>query len=336
MAIMMGLLPPSYATSPRSAASDPRDQEFELHLDPHQVVGVQACTQCHAAEVQVWKQTPHAQTFDLLHRQPEARQIAARLGIQEFRRDSACTQCHYTMRTEADGSLVAIAGVSCESCHGAAKQWLPIHHDYGDPTISREEESDVHRQQRLQKSIAAGMRNPVNAYLLASSCYRCHTVPDERLVNVGQHRPGSLDFELVSWSQGTLRHNFLHGNGMSNPVSSPERRRLLFVAGFIADLEFSLRATAKATEATTFAIVSAHRANRAARRLRAIAAATQNQQIEQVVALFDQADLSLGNSQGLVEAADAIHELGVRFAAETDPLTLQSLDPYVPEPSTWK
>ena len=60
------------------------------------------------------------------------------------------------------------------------------------------------------------MRNPVNVYLLAQSCYRCHTVPDERLVNVGGHHAGSLDFELVSWSQGTVRHNFVRTDGKVN------------------------------------------------------------------------------------------------------------------------
>ena len=101
------------------------------------------------------------------------------------------------------------------------------------------------------------MRNPINVYMLAQSCYRCHTVPDERLVNVGGHNVGSMDFEIVAWSQGTVRHNFLRSDGQSNEPSSPERLRQMFVAGMIADLEFSVRATAAATEKATFGVNAA-------------------------------------------------------------------------------
>jgi hypothetical protein len=43
----------------------------------------------------------------------------------------------------------------------------------------------------------------------------------------------------------------------------------MFVAGMIADLEFSLRATAAATEKATFGVSAAGRASRAAKRLAA-------------------------------------------------------------------
>ncbi|RMF41037.1 MAG: cytochrome C554 [Planctomycetota bacterium] len=316
--------------------ADPRDQQLELNLDPQRVVGPDACSKCHAAEVQVWKNTPHFHTFATLHRRPEARQIADRMGISEFRRDSACTQCHYTMQTQPDGRLQAIAGVSCESCHGAARDWLEIHNDYGGPGVTREQESAQHRLQRLQRSIAAGMRNPVNVYLVARSCYRCHTVPDERLVNVGGHRPGSLDFELVSWSQGTLRHNFLRGDGHTNAPSAPDRLRTMFVAGIIADLEFSLRAAAKATAEDKFAIVSAQRADRASRRLQAIEAKTHVPLLRDILHIYQQVDMSLGNQAAMAAAADEIAALGIRFAAQTDPQALEPIEAYIPQPSVWK
>ncbi len=43
-------------------------------------------------------------------------------------------------------------------------------------------------------------------YDLAKTCYGCHVVPQEDLVNKGGHRAGSA-FELVSWSQGEVLHN---------------------------------------------------------------------------------------------------------------------------------
>ena len=64
------------------------------------------------------------------------------------------------------------------------------------------------------------MNNPHNIYLIARQCYDCHTVPNERLVNVGGHLAGSQDFELVAWSQGMVRHNFLRTGGTTNAVLS--------------------------------------------------------------------------------------------------------------------
>ena len=142
-------------------------QPLEVHLNPHEVVGYQACEKCHAAEISVWKQTPHYATFMTLHRRPEANQIASKLGISSFKNDSACTKCHYTMQANPSG-LEAISGVSCESCHGAAKNWLDVHNDYGGPGVTRESESRAHRVERLRNSIAGGMRQS-NQRLLGSS-----------------------------------------------------------------------------------------------------------------------------------------------------------------------
>ena len=38
--------------------------------EPSLVLGNEACVKCHTAEVQVWKKTPHASTFEQLHRMP--------------------------------------------------------------------------------------------------------------------------------------------------------------------------------------------------------------------------------------------------------------------------
>ncbi len=251
-----------------TSAIDPRDAHTDLHMDPNLVVGADTCTKCHAAELNVWKQTPHFETFETLHRKPQAQEIARKLGIASFKHDSACIKCHYSMQHQPSG-LEPIAGISCESCHGAAKNWLALHHDYGGEGVKRVQESPEHRQQRLISSISAGMRNPVNVYLVAQSCYRCHTVPDEELVNVGGHVAGSMNFELVAWSQGKVRHNFLQSEGKVNLNSSPERMQLMFVSGMIADLEFSLRATAMATKKENFGTTSASRAARASKRLAA-------------------------------------------------------------------
>jgi hypothetical protein len=199
---------------------DPRDRQWSLNINPHEVIGYENCEKCHAPEVSVWKQTPHYRTFVTLHRNPDAQQIADKLGITSFKNDSNCTQCHYTMQQGHDG-MEAISGISCESCHGAAKNWVSVHNDYGGEGVTREAESPQHRLQRLTSSIQAGMRNPLNVYMVAQSCYRCHTVPDEQLVNVGGHKAGSMDFEFVAWSQGSVDTTSCARR--ANPMTLPVR-----------------------------------------------------------------------------------------------------------------
>ena len=113
---------PSPGFSPRPGTAVP--------APAHLVLGNESCVKCHASEIQAWKQTPHSQTFDELHRRPEAKQIAAKLGIRSIKHEGRCVACHYTQKIEA-GTPHVIAGVSCESCHGAAKHWVDLHQEYG-------------------------------------------------------------------------------------------------------------------------------------------------------------------------------------------------------------
>lgn len=315
--------------------TDPRDQKWQVAIDPHKVVGYQSCDKCHASEIQTWKRTPHHETFLTLHRKPQAQQIATKLGISNFKSDSNCIQCHYTM-DQVENRLEAIAGVSCESCHGAAQDWLTVHNDYGGPNITRQQETPEHRNQRFVSSIQLGMRNPINVYLVAQSCYRCHTVPDEKLVNVGGHNAGSLDFELVSWSQGTVRHNFVRADGKANAEETPGRLRLLFLAGMIADLEFSLRATSLATEKATFGITSAQRAARAIDRLKSAQSKINDPMINEILQTAQSVALKLNNRDPLEQAANKVHELGIRFGASANGNDLVAIDPFIPAKNKWK
>ena len=319
----------------KSDLGEPRDQAWELNINPHKVVGVEACEKCHANEVKSWKATPHSETFFTLHRKVEAQQIASKLGIASFKTDANCIQCHYTIQDQG-GKQEAISGVSCESCHGGAKDWIGLHNDYGGAGVAKTSETNEHRLRRLTDSIHAGMRNPINVYLVAQSCYRCHTVPDERLVNVGGHVAGSLDFEIVSWSQGMIRHNFLRTEGKSNAPESPERLRLLFVAGMIADLEASMRATSKATEKATYGITSAQRTARAADRLKAAQTRLQLPILEEILTVFGSVQLRLKNREPLVEAADKIHALGLKFAATVRGDQLAGIESAIPTSDVWK
>lgn len=307
-----------------------------MRCDPDKVVSAEACARCHGNEVSRWTQTPHAQTFEQLIRNPKAKEITDRLGLSSIKRNEICTQCHFTMKTDESGKQKAVAGISCESCHGAARDWLTIHNDYGGPTVLKSQETAAHRLERLQKSTEQGMRNTQNAYLIARSCYECHTIPHERLVNVGGHPATSAEFELVAWSQGTIRHNFLRTGGQANAESTPEKLRLLYVIGLLADLEFSARATAGATEKSIYGMAVAERSARAAERLYAAQQKLNDPLLQQALETFAVAELRTNNAAQLLAVADTLSRIGTEFAAQRDGSTLAAIDGDLPPPSSYR
>ncbi len=317
-------------------AESPEDPH-RLPLDPKQVLGHEACEKCHASEVATWKKTPHSTTFLTLHQSKEAADIARKLGLSSIKRGQVCIECHYTPQASEDATQAkAISGVSCESCHGAAQKWVKLHNDYGSPTATKAQESAAHQAQRISNSIAAGMRNPHNLYLVAQSCFRCHTVPNEKLVNVGKHKAGTENFELVAWSQGLVRHNFLESSGKVNRSLSDERLRVLYVVGQIADLEFSLRATAEATEKAAYGVTSAQRTDRAAKRLIELQTKLNNPLIGQILDAYKEVKLKLNNREQLLACAIKVAALGEQFAAETDGKDLASVQPLLPGAEKYK
>lgn len=316
------------------AAPSTADVGF-VPCDPAKVLGPDSCMKCHTYEVQQWKQTPHFATFDQLHRKPEAKAIADKLGLRSVKRNDQCIKCHYTTQMD-DGQARIVAGVSCESCHGAARDWVAMHNDYGGPGASKATETPEHRQARIEKAIAAGMNNPANLYLVARQCLACHTSPDERLVNVGGHAAGSPEFELVAWSQGKVRHNFLRTNGTANAPSSPDRLRVMYIVGVMADLEASLRATAVATEKAQFGVNAAKRAARRKRDLYAISQLVDNPQVKQALDAALGVRLKLNNREGLIAAADEIGRAAFEFAATADGTKLGAIDQLLPKTSADK
>lgn len=338
-----------FAAAATRGPATPTSVRIAEPAPPHLVVGNEACEKCHAAETGVWKRTPHAQTFETLHRKPEARQIAQRLGLRSIKHDGRCTGCHYTQQSSAsvDASFASghgpevVAGVSCESCHGAAKGWIELHADFGGPTVTAAHESPAHRVERLRRSVAAGMRNPQNVFAMAQSCLRCHTTPDEELVNVGGHSVGSPEFEFVSWSQGSVRHNFGGGQSgasvaASNQVRSPSHLRLMFVCGMVAELEAGLRATALATEKATYGLQAAARTDRTAKRLQSVAAKIDCQTLQEILDVYASVRLKLNHRGPLTAAADEVASLGYRLADEENGENWAVLDRFIPTPPQYR
>jgi hypothetical protein len=311
-----------------TVCADPPEQ-----CDPHKVITAATCSKCHAAETEVWKTTPHFRTFDTLHRTPQAKEIAAKMGVSSIKRSELCASCHYTQQTQ-DGHLKTVSGISCESCHGAARDWLSLHNDYGQGT-TKQQESPGHRQKRREQSISAGMRNPSNLYLIARSCLACHTVPEEKLVNVGGHTAGSAGFNFVAWSQGKVKHNFLSHNGQ-NATSSIERLRVMHIVGLVADLEFSTRATGEATQKARYGVTVATRAAAVALKLQAIQDKLQHPLLADVLAAFGEAELRTNNADALNATADRIRQVGTQLAEQLDGKQLAFIDAELPKPSEYK
>lgn len=304
--------------------------------DPSKTMSADQCAKCHGNEVQVWKNTPHFTTFQELSRRPRAKEIITRMGLtKSVKRNDVCMGCHFTVQQKGE-RLKAIAGVSCESCHGSSKDWINVHNDYGGPTATKDSETSAHREQRLKLAEDLGMRNTQNLYLIASSCLNCHTVPNEELVNVGGHFAGTEDFELVAYSQGQIRHNFLRTNNTTNASSTPEKLRVMYVVGLIADLEYSTRATSLATSKSDYGLKVANRAAQKAVKLYELQQVISDPDLQTLLEAFADVSLRIGNQEQLDEVANVIKKHGQRFAQRHDGTQLAAVDPYLPDPSTYK
>lgn len=301
--------------------------------DPAKIVGPNACAECHKEETELWKKTHHFTTFKALPRSKEAREIADKLKIKRIKAESLCLNCHFTSRPRGR-NVRPIAGISCESCHSAGKAWEKLHSGFSGKTEKTESKSEA--KARWKKVEALGMIRPHALYKVAKNCYGCHVVPQEKLVNVGGHPAGSA-FELVSWSQGEVRHNVWHSKGKSNAVASAKRRRMMYIVGLAVELETALRAVSRATRRKTFAFRMARRADQARKKLAEVAKAAPGvPELANIVKLGHSAGLRLRNGAALSAAADKIANETLRLAAKTDGSALADVDRLVPSADKYK
>lgn len=303
--------------------------------DPDKVVGSGECGECHKKEVEAWRNTHHYTTFNELARKTDARTIAKKLGIKRIKNESECVNCHFTEKNN-DGDVEAISGISCESCHGAAKDWMDIHNDYGGKDVKKEQETAEHKKMRIDQSVSAGMISPSDIYQLANNCYQCHLVPKETLVNQGGHKAGS-PFELVSWSQGEVRHNyFSSASGEENPEAPIERKRMLYILGDALELEHALRAIAKAKEKAEYAVTMAKRVKLAVLRLERIAGAINSAEVKQLIDAGKSAKLKLNNEAELSASADQVAKIAKSLAQKYNGSEFAGLDSLLPGHSDYK
>ena len=307
--------------------------ERSVASDPAKTLGPNACAECHKAEAEAWQASHHFKTFREMPRRKEANEIAEKMGVQRIRSESMCLTCHYTMQ-EKEGRKQPIAGISCESCHSAGEDWIKVHSGYSGKTEKTETKAEAEARWKLAES--KGMIRPSSLYQLAKNCYSCHVVPQEDLVNKGGHTAGSA-FELVSWSQGEVRHTTWHSKGKENVLASPERKRMLYLVGLGVELETGIRAVSRATARRLYAFEMAKRVDRARKQLAAAAKATPNvPEIAKMVEFAYSAGLKLDNERFLSAAADGVSKQLVSITEKYDGSTLAGLDSLIPGPDKFK
>jgi hypothetical protein len=212
---------------------------------PREVLGAGSCSSsgCHAAAVEghaawesaytVWaSRDRHTRAYKVLH-EPLARQIVAALAVRDPSRphppaheNKACLGCHATERHAAMAD-----GVSCESCHGPAGDWLVAHTLPGWKT----------------KGNTLGMVDLADPFVCASQCGQCHIggppaadgalhEVSHDLIAAGHPR---LTFELRSFKAAEPPHwrdRFTAAAGESGPLDEWALGRLGGLDAYLAQV----------------------------------------------------------------------------------------------------
>jgi hypothetical protein len=128
-----------------------------------------------------------------------SKQIADALNIKDATADARCTVCHAPLREVPENlrgeNFKASEGVSCESCHGPAENWIRSH-----------TRTDYTRADRT----AAGMRDLQSLYVRANVCVACHQNVDADILAAGHPE---LIFELDGQSVAEPKHWRAEKNG---------------------------------------------------------------------------------------------------------------------------
>ena len=300
--------------------------------EPTKTVGPNACAECHKQETEAWKGTHHFKTFRELPRNTEANEIAKKMGVRRIKSESLCLNCHFTVQ-EKENRVQPVAGISCESCHSSGADWIKVHSEFSGKTEKTETKDEAAARWKLADS--KGMIRPRYLYKLATNCYSCHVVPQEDLVNVGGHTVGS-PFELVSWSQGEVRHNTWYSKG-ANQEADAARKRILYVVGLAVDIEVALRTIAKANVRKLYAFQMAQRADKARKQLAQVAnAAPGVPELAKIVQFSHQAGLKLNNAAALNAAADGVSQAIQSITEKYDGTQLAAIDSLIPGTDAYK
>ena len=226
------------------------------------VKGAKLCEECHEEEFKVWSKTKHFKSFRSVHREPKdaskpsPKKILKAVGGQKrMKRNKTCYLCHYTLQKKDAGAKHQVkSGTSCESCHGASSDYMDIHGDYGGKDVKREAESADHKAKRIADSTAAGLIWPSMKYEIAENCMTCHGLAnpdlkaDDLAKMLGAGHPINPEFELVKYSQGSVRHRHYPPNMKTNAEMTPKEQAEFFVIGQAAALVSATSVMSKSSE----------------------------------------------------------------------------------------
>jgi hypothetical protein len=305
----------------------------EISAETLATLGPKSCANCHKPSIRAWKGTHHFKTFKALPRKKEAKEIAKKMGIKRMKSKSDCLNCHFTSKPKKAETKV-VAGISCESCHGPAKNWMDIHSDFGGKGVKANDETPEHKITRYAESEKNGMIRPGNLYNVGKNCYSCHTVPNEKLVNVGGHAAGS-EFELVQWSQGEVRHNVWYDDKVNN-ASAINRLRMMYIIGKALDLEYALRGLANATEEKTYFTAMSERQQKALSDLKKIADSLKKTEISKLISTVKTAEIKINNAAALTATANKISTLTQTIAEQFDGSQFAAIDGLLPAADKYK
>lgn len=214
--------------------------------------GPKTCLECHESEHAVWKETKHFKAYKDVHKRDKADAILEAVGHKSMKKSKVCTACHYTIvQKDASSKGRAKAGPSCESCHGASSDWLELHNDYGGKGVKAENETPDHKKQRIETAKSKGMIWSFMHYDIAKNCNSCHGLARTdiksdimaKMLEAGH--PANEEFELVKYSQGSVRHRFYPPDITNNAKMTKSELARLYIVGQAATLVSASKALAE-------------------------------------------------------------------------------------------
>ena len=130
---------------------------------------------------------PHSKAYRALESE-KGKRIAANLGIADAAADAGCLACHAgNAPADRRGPKYDVRdGVGCESCHGAAENWLRGH---------------VATLGNHEANLKAGLRKLEDPGVRARTCLACHAGSAERPMTHAMHGAGHprLQFEAETF-----------------------------------------------------------------------------------------------------------------------------------------
>ena len=309
-------------------------------MDPSRNVGVESCRECHEEMVEAWEKSAHATSFETLAASEASAKMAEILSIEptEIPMTASCVRCHYTQEP-----LFSIPqsteGVSCESCHGGGLNWMDEHN-----------RRSLSRSARIESSTEQGMVHPATLFSVVKTCYECHVVDDEQLVNQVGHPAISEGFEFLSWYSGEVMHNFLSpatGDGVRKHMDTMQgipqaRKRMLYLTGKLQHLAHSLSAMSRMSDAPvdskgefvrlengryTYGVQHALEVKRLRGDIEAVLEKAAIRELAEVLVLLRGLDFSTGRNAEWKIASDEVSRLAKAFCEKHDGSELAAIDP---------